>query len=436
MLKLNPGQRTAVNEVKSGFLEKDCNGYVIVGEGGTGKTTCVMTLAADLLKAGMKVLFCAPTNKAVKQLEKSAREYGLNFSDVAFSTLHSALGLTMLPNEENKYAVQVGDGVLELFDVVVCDEASMLSKIVLLSHLMPRAQAQGTKLLLMGDDMQLPPVKEAKSLAFEMFPILRLTQVERQAENSQILDVTGVLRTAMEAGRQFVHPSTSGKEVQEIQAVGFLQAVLEAFDADTDLEKQRVLAWRNSRVDEINNAIRKKIYGKSADRFEVGERVVTGAPVKGPDCVILSTDEECYVESVSISSIFDEDGNEDYKTRLLALRPIYAEGGQVFVHVLHESDEGRYWDRLNELARKAKSQPTMARNFWARYHKFKELFATIKYCYCITVHRSQGSTYDTVFVDTKDILCNRIQRERQNLLYVAYSRPRSKLVINKSRYVA
>lgn len=78
----------------------------------------------------------------------------------------------------------------------------------------------------------------------------------------------------------------------------------------------------------------------------------------------------------------------------------------------------------------------MARTYWAKFHQFKELFDTIKYVYCMTVHQSQGSTFDTIYVDTKDLLRNRIRKERQRLLYVAYSRPRSKLVINRKSYVA
>lgn len=437
MITLNNGQQTAVDAVVSGFLEHDVPGLTIIGEGGTGKTTCVMSAVQRLLDAGLKVLFCAPTNKAVKQGERSAREFGLSLNNIAFQTLHSALGLSLLPDEENKFAAQLGKGVFDLFDVCVCDEASMLSKIVLNKYLLPAAEEHNVKLLLMGDDMQLPPVKEPKSLAFEVFPCYRLSKVERQDESSEILTVTGLLRTAIDTDKMFKHPQGVAGAVEDVQAVQFLKTVVESFDLDTDLDKQRVLAWRNRRVDEINAAIRRKIYGREADRFEVGERVVTGAPIKGDSSVILSTAEECIVKKVAESSVYDEDSDEDYKTHLLVLSPIFASGTpQVMAHVLHESEEERYWGRLNELATKAKAQPSMARNYWARYHQFKDLFATIKYCYCLTVHSSQGSTYDTVFVDVKDILANNLRRERQRLLYVAYSRPRKRLVINKRGYVA
>ena len=50
----------------------------------------------------------------------------------------------------------------------------------------------------------------------------------------------------------------------------------------------------------------------------------------------------------------------------------------------------------------------------------------IDYGYAMTAHKSQSSTYDTVFVDMKDIISHTIKREqdRQQLQYVALSRTR------------
>ena len=435
-MKLNPGQEAAVESVVTGFLEKNMKGATVIGEGGTGKTTCVMTMADRLKAAGLKVLFTAPTNKAVKQLEKSAKAYGLNLNDVAFQTLHSALGLTMMPSEENKYAARCGKGVFSLFDVVVVDEVSMLSRRVLFDYLLPECEKEDVKLLFMGDDMQLPPVKEKVSQAFEIFETFRLTKVERQSGDSEILSVNGLLRTAMSAGKTFVSPAIQGNGVEVVKAADFLKTVVSAFDEHTDLDEQRVLAWRNRRVDEINTAIRSKIYGPSAERFEVGERVVTGAPIGDGESILLSTDEECLIHDVRLGQIEDEDSAESFKVYTLVLTPLHADVQQVFAHVLHEDEEERYWARLEYLATRAKKDSRDARKYWARYHKFKELFATIRYCYCITVHRSQGSTFRRVFVDVKDILCNPIRTERQSLLYVAYSRPSQELLINKEKYVA
>lgn len=435
-MKLNSDQQFAVDSVVDGFLEKNLPGLTILGEGGTGKTTSVMAAVQRLLDAGLKVLMTAPTNKAVKQLEKSARSFGLSMNDVAFQTLHSALGLAMLPNEENKIAVKSGKGVLMLFDVIVVDEASMLSQRALFDHLLPQAQEHNVQILFMGDDMQLPPVKEQKSRAFEVFDKVRLTKVERQAGDSGILTLNAPLREAIKKGTRFMAPDEYGQGVEVVLAANFLKYVVSQFDADTDLDQQRVLAWRNNRVDEINNAIRRKIYGKDVERFEVSERVVTGGPIRSGDVSLLSTDEECIVKQVSEGTVEDEETGELYKTHMLVLNPIHAEIKQVITHVVHDQELDRYSSRLKELADLAKKFPAEARGYWAMYHRFKDLFSNIRYCYCLTVHRSQGSTYRRAFVDLNDILANNIRTERQSLIYVAFSRPSEELVINKRRFVA
>ena len=435
-MEFNNDQKAAIRRAVDGFLEKDLPGLTIIGEGGTGKTTCVMDIAAQLIKAGLKVLFTAPTNKAVKQLEKSAKRYGLTLNNVAFQTLHSALGLALLPSEENKYAHRLGRGVFPIFDVVVVDEASMLGKRVLFDYLLPDAKEHNCKLLLMGDDMQLPPVKEKESLAFKVFDTVRLTQVERQAADSNILTLSGLLRTAMANNKPFFSPAIQGNGVEVIKSADFLKEVVKAFDKDTDLDEQRVLAWSNARVDEINSAIRQKLFGRGAPRFVEGERVVTGAPITDGETVLLSTDEECIVHRITESSIEDEETGDIYRTLMLVLNPIHADIGQVFAHVLDDRETDRYWDRLNHLASMAKKHPQEARMFWAKYHDFKDLFASIRYCYCITVHRSQGSTFRRAFVDLNNILKNNIRAERQRLVYVAFSRPSHELLLNKGKYVA
>lgn len=436
-MSLNADQEAGVEWIVSNILETDNMYLTLVGAGGTGKTYCVMEAVQRLLNAGLRVVLTAPTNKAVKQLEKAARAYGLPMSQVAFKTIHSALGLALLPNEDRKYAVRSGKGVMEEFDVVVIDEASMLPKRALNQELIPDCEEHHTKVIFMGDDLQLPPVKEKVSSVFELFPKFTLERNMRQADG-QLLELNTTLRQAIKDDRPFNPPAINGEQVVAIKAAEFLQEILAAFTLGTDLEEQRVLAWTNRRVDNINAAIRHKIYGDDCAKYVPGERVVTGGPVMNADGeIILGTDEECLVHHVDEqSSVIDEETGESYCTTLLILEPIYADAGQIIVQVLRDEEKARYDERLTTLANQARKSPAHAKLWWKRFWALKELFADIRYCYCITVHRSQGSTYDRVFVDVKDILQNKLRTERQRLIYVAFSRPRHQLLINKSRYVA
>jgi hypothetical protein len=124
------------------------------------------------------------------------------------------------------------------------------------------------------------------------------------------------------------------------------------------------------------------------------------------------------VHSVREATVEDEDSGESYRTLMLVLNPLHSKVKQVFAHVLHADDQARYDARLAWFGDKAREIKSEARR------------------YCITVHRSQGSTYKRAFVDVVNILENKTRSERQSLLYVAYSRPSQTLATNKSKYVA
>lgn len=444
-MSLNQGQQAAVSAIVHSVLKTGDLGQCLVGEGGTGKTYCTMDIVSQLLDAGMKIILTAPTNKAVKQMEKAERAAGLNMERLVFKTLHSALGLGLMPSEDKKYPHRVRDSILAEFDVVGIDEASMLSARAINEYLLEE-QAKASNpffILMIGDDMQLPPVKEKESLAFKLYPNQVLTQNERVLVNPDgtpngIKELIAPLREAIEQRKLFTLRKIPDRNVEVLKAADFLKQVIGYFDRDTNLEDVRVLAWTNQRVNEINAAIRAKVYGKGAARFEVGEQLVTGSPViNGDGEVALSTDEECLVVSVTEGDQFDEESGDVYRTWQIVLNPIYAEVNQVIVHVLHEDEQERYQARLDYLKSKAKlAAGSAAGNWWRKWHALQEIFADMRYCYCITVHRSQGATLQHSIVDVKDILRNDLSAERKRLLYVAFSRAREQLTINKSGFTA
>ena len=84
---------------------------------------------------------------------KPSRKWGYEFEVM---TLAKALGLALLPSEEDKRIRHVGQPVLVNYVLVVLDEASMAPKMSI--DIVEGALAfSGTKLLSMGDDCQLPP---------------------------------------------------------------------------------------------------------------------------------------------------------------------------------------------------------------------------------------------------------------------------------------
>jgi exodeoxyribonuclease V alpha subunit len=149
---------------------------VITGGPGVGKTTLVNSILKVLQAKGVEVALCAPTGRAAKRLTESTGLDG--------RTIHRLLEADpsnggFKRNEENPLSC----------DLVVVDEASMVD--VPLMRALLRALRDQAALLLVGDVDQLPSVGPGQVLADIIasgaVPVIRLTEVFRQAATSRII---------------------------------------------------------------------------------------------------------------------------------------------------------------------------------------------------------------------------------------------------------
>jgi exodeoxyribonuclease-5 len=440
MITLNEGQRNASHRLKE-FIESpinpdqpavNSNRYIcLTGGGGTGKTTSIFTTLAPYKDAGKKILLLAPTNKAVRVLAATARKFGVAYDCM---TLASALGLAVLPSEDEKRAVKVGKPKIPFYDIVVIDEASM-NPARALDILEEAVMFTGVKIIFMGDDYQLPPVKEARSEAFDMGPHITLTKVERHA--GPILafaqDIRGLIDkkkklSAIPAKTEF----TNDTGIFCAMGPKFVQEALNHIDLE-DTDQCRLLAWTNRRVDEMNSIVRQHFHGKKVPQFLVGDRVVTTDVVKSEEGnILLPIDEECVVKQV-VEDVVISPFNTSliFTTWSLVIEPIHTEGSDVVVHVLQKKYEDDWFDHLKEIAAYARKTGD-----WSMYWTTRESVHSIKHCYAITVHRSQGSTFGTVFLDVIDIQKQKNLSEQLKLLYVGATRPSHQLFVNRTKFIA
>lgn len=391
------------------FLASDKRMFGLFGYAGTGKSTIVNLVAQQLVSAGKRVVFTAPTNKAVGVLRRMAAEKGVRGVD--FMTIHQLLGLAPVKQGQKKILKQVSPSMLYLYNTVFLDECSMVAKELwsIIQERIAGALIIGSnqQLIVMGDPAQLPPVNEEinekRSQAFNVPDKAVLTEVVRQGTGSPLLEFVTACRTAVKSKKVFEPFSKFSADKKNgafiVREQTLLKYALKKFSSKfaQDPDCFRILCYTNERVAYWNSKIRAKIYGKNAPRFAIGERLISKAPAIAPDAktIILPTSTE--VEVVE----FGEDRYSGYKAWNVKVK---AEEGDIRqIYILHEDDARRFKQDNTRLLRNAKTNPSL----WKAWYNHCEIFADMQNCWAITVHNSQGSTFTEVGIDSKDI-CKKI----------------------------
>ncbi len=168
-LSLSESQRTAVTRAL------DAGVMIVTGGPGTGKTTIIRCITHAFSGMGMTFALAAPTGRAAKRMTEA--------TGVDARTIHR-----LLEYNPQEGFVRNKDNPL-IYDLVIVDEMSMVD--VPLMNALVSALPRGTRLLLVGDADQLPPVGCGDVLRDCMdsgrLPVIRLTQIFRQASKSRII---------------------------------------------------------------------------------------------------------------------------------------------------------------------------------------------------------------------------------------------------------
>ena len=173
-------QRTGLTLAKSQSaairLALSSKALVITGGPGVGKTTIVNAILRILAAKGASLLLCAPTGRAARRMTET--------SGFEARTIHRLLEVDPMSGGFRRDANNPVD-----CDLLVVDEASMVD--VLLMHALLKAVPDHAALLIVGDIDQLPSVGPGQVLAdviaSTVAPVVRLTEVFRQAAMSRII---------------------------------------------------------------------------------------------------------------------------------------------------------------------------------------------------------------------------------------------------------
>jgi len=174
---LAPSQREALKTVLTS------RAAIITGGPGVGKTTLLNSILMILRAKGVKCLLCAPTGRAAKRLTET--------TGLEAKTIHRLLEVNPATGRFQRNEDQPLD-----CDLLIVDETSMVD--VLLMYALLRALPKTSGLILVGDVDQLPSVGPGNALRdlieSGVVPVVRLTEVFRQAASSKIITSAHLIR--------------------------------------------------------------------------------------------------------------------------------------------------------------------------------------------------------------------------------------------------
>ena len=429
---LSEEQETAFKYILDFISSPDRRQMLLSGYAGTGKSS-LLNVLLDHFETNRKYdIYCtAPTNEAVRVISKLTGRTKFD------KTIYSLLGLALVEEDDKPPKLKVISKKCTIgdYELVFVDEASMIQ-----SELFDIMQKQlrefsYLKVIYIGDDAQLPPVKDEgkDSKVFQIQDMVKLVQIQRTAKGNPIIEVATQIRNNLDSPVDVFSKETilleSGDGIEfHTERNKYLELMYNDFKSQEYKDNPnyvRVAAYTNKTVDALNKRIRKEIF-KEADLkdYMENEDVVVDVPVidQTDNHIVFTVGERLRVRS---SKLF-EDHEEGFKYWTLTV--IDYESRFPTPHVINVIDKDylrAYRLVLSKYAMKAKedSNRVSKGEAWRPYFKFKNQFSWVKYSYAMTIHKCQGGTFNHVYVINKD--CNVLSWnhvERNKLKYVAFTR--------------
>ena len=415
----------------------------LLGYAGTGKSFSVVRLL-QRYAALRPVCLTGPTNKSASVLKGMAAELG---GKAEASTIHKVLGLRPDVDEQRGRLVlkRFREPAIDQGALIVVDECSMVDS-QLMRFIQQAASDARAQVLYVGDPGQLPPIFEAQSPAFTGAGVIaRLTQIVRQKADHPILGMTQQIRDALNGGPvpRFETRHSSDGSLLHLDAIEFQTALISVMKSKryrADPDYARVLTWTNSKTESYNDLIRRALLGKSADKqcLLPGETVVACSPILdmkisiGDMVTVVNAEQDshlgipCVKATIAANGkqgdvyVVRPQGREMYKEKVTAL----VKAANALQSAYNDARNGNRLDQYPQLEDKRRKAA------WREFFTFKdEAFADLRPIHATTVHRSQGSTYEKVFVDLTDIGRNTRRDVLLRLLYVALTRSRGDVIV-------
>lgn len=461
-------QKETVSEAID-FIAKPFNNSKFIiginGAGGTGKTYITNYIVRKCKYSTSVIRCCSTTHKACRVF--SAAIGGLEVNTIQ-STFGLRLNLNLEDFDPNRPQFNpMASPKLENIKLIIIDEVSMLPG-KLVNYIIKVCKEKEIKIIGLGDGSQLAPVNESKSLFFHKCnKVFTLTEIVRQESSNPVGELLQILRSDIDNKTfnfiNFLHNNINNYCYNDkaqgwciITPNKFKNYIDTSFNDEEytkNIDLYRIIAYTNKSVADWNKYIRNNIIQDSDKKIITKHDLIMSYETIVDEflSIILSNSEE-YI----INNIVDYvDSDYGFKGFLIKFQMV--NGGIITkpLFIINHKDDytiQKYYKTVTELIKYAKNSTSGNRSKrWKEYYDFKRKYLLaanildrsgniiiqrdIDYGFAITSHKSQGSTYNTVFVDANDMIYDKNNKLYNNMndlrrrLYVACSRAKNNLII-------
>ena len=386
---LDEMQKKAVQEAAGHGL------LILTGGPGTGKTTTINAIIRYFEGEGAEIRLAAPTGRAAKRMTEA--------TGYEAQTIHRLLELSGMPEDDREgqpiHFERNAENPLET-DVIIIDEMSMVD--IHLIHSLLMAVTAGTRLILVGDENQLPSVGPGNVLRdiirSGQFPVVELKKIFRQASESDIVVNAHKINKGEQVeinnkSRDFFFLKRYDADIIIRVVIALIQEKLPKYVEAKPFEIQVLTPMRKGLlgVERLNQILLRYLNPPDASKKE--KEIGQGLFREGDKVMQVRNNYQLEWEIRGRYGIPIEKGVGVFNGDTGIIKTIneFAETAEV------EFEDGR----------------------WAEY-SFKQL-DELELAYAVTIHKSQGSEYPAVIIP---LLSGPRMLMNRNLLYTAVTRAR------------
>ncbi len=438
-------QVNLIQELSAFLMQVDEQDVMLVnGYAGTGKTSVIAAFVKTLKELGVDYVLMAPTGRAAKVLG--------NYTGEKSFTVHKQIYRQKRQNDQNsQFSINFNKKRDTIF---VVDEASLISidsigsifgSGNLLDDLIDYVRSnQGNKLILIGDDAQLPPIGMELSPALnpnylaKYGPLRKaeLKEVLRQGVDSGILYNATLLRKNIVL-QNLSLPKFELENYTDIKKIAGSELIEELGDAISrnGIEEVLVLCRSNKRANRYNAGIRSSVLFCD-ERLTRGDRIMV---VKNCYNFLDDVPEIDFIANGDVAELlrirnYEERYGLEFADALLSF-PDYNDleiEAKIILDTLESESASLTKDQNQALFEGVYADYEHLKTKSARFKAIKQdpyfNAIQIKYSNAITTHKSQGGQWKVVFIDNP-FWKPEITLDELKWLYTAMTRATHKLFL-------